>query len=348
MTLPSSLPTSRVPDPVTAPPLNWGIMAPGWIAHMFASALRSSTRQRLVAVGSRSPERGRAFAAEFGIPTVHGSYADLVGDPQVDVVYVASPHSEHADQALLAIEAGKHVLVEKAFARNAKEARRVVVAARRRQVAVMEAMWTRFLPRTDIVRQLLADGVLGPIETVTADHGQLLPADQVPRLHDPILAGGALLDLGIYPVSFAAFVLGIPGAVVATGELTPTGVDRQVSALLTRFPNHPHAQALVNCTLAAKTPTTASISGVLGRIELDGEFYAPGRVRLVSPSGESITSAPAELCAHQGLAHEAAHFAQLVSDGFTESPQMPLDETVAIMEVLDSIRSQLKVRFPGE
>ncbi len=117
----------------------------------------------------------------------------------MDVIYVASPHSEHAEQALLAIEAGKHVLVEKAFARNAKEARRVVAAARRRQVAVMEAMWTRFLPRTDIVRQLLADGALGTIETVTADHGQLLPADQVPRLHDPILAGGALLDLGHLP-----------------------------------------------------------------------------------------------------------------------------------------------------
>jgi predicted dehydrogenase len=343
-----SLPVPRVPDPATAPPLNWGIMAPGWIAHMFASALRTSTHQRLAAVGSRSPERGRAFADEFGIARVHTSYADLVADPGVDVIYVASPHSEHAEQALLAIEAGKHVLVEKAFARNAKEARRVVTAARRRQVAVMEAMWTRFLPRTDIVRQLLADGVLGTIETVTADHGQLLPADQVPRLHDPILAGGALLDLGIYPVSFAAFALGIPGAVVATGALTPSGVDRQVAALLTRFANNPDAQALVSCTLAAKTPTTASISGSLGRIELDGEFYAPGRVRLVAPSGESIISAPPELYAHQGLAYEAAHFAQLVSDGFTESPQMPLDETVAIMEILDSIRAQLKVRFPGE
>ncbi len=348
MTLRSSLPTSRVPDPVTAPPLNWGIMAPGWIAHLFASALRTSTRQRLAAVGSRSPERGRAFADEFDIPRVHTSYADLVADPSVDVIYIASPHSEHAEQALLAIEAGKHVLVEKAFTRSAREARRVVVAGRRRRVAVMEAMWTRFLPRTDIVRQLLADGALGTIEMVTADHGQLLPADQVPRLHDPILAGGALLDLGIYPVSFAAFALGIPGAVVATGALTPTGVDRQMAALLTRFANNPNAQALVSCTLAAKTPTTASISGNLGRIELDGEFYAPGRVRLVAPSGESITSAPPELYAHQGLAFEAAHFAQLVSDGFTESPQMPLDETVAIMEVLDSIRAQLKVRFPGE
>jgi predicted dehydrogenase len=328
--------------------LNWGIIAPGGIARMFAAALRTSTRQRVVAVASRSRERGRAFAAEFAIPTVHTSYADLVADPQVQVVYVASPHSEHAAQAILAIEAGKHVLVEKAFARNAKEARRVVAAARTHQVALMEAMWTRFLPRTDIVRQLLADGTLGALETVTADHGQHLPADLVPRLHDPALAGGALLDLGIYPISFVAFALGLPAGVLATGSHTATGVDRQSSALLTRFADHPDAQALVSCTLAAKTPTTASISGSLGRIELDGDFYAPGRVRLVAPSGVSITSEAPELIGHQGLAYEAAHFAQLVSDGFTESPQLPPDETVAIMEVLDTIRSQVKVRFPGE
>ncbi len=342
------LPPSRVPDPVEAPPLNWGIIAPGGIARLFASALRASTRQRVVAVGSRSLERGRAFAAEFGVPTVYGSYAELVADPKVQAVYVASPHSEHAAQALLAIEAGKHVLVEKAFTRNAKEARRVVAAARKQQVALMEAMWTRFLPRTDIVRQLLADGVLGSLETLIADHGQLLPADRAPRLHLPELAGGALLDLGIYPISFAAFALGVPSAVFATGALTETGVDRQVSAQLTRFPTNPNAQALVSCTLAAKTPTTASISGSLGRIELDGDFYAPGRVRLVAPSGVSITSATPELVGHQGLAYEAAHFAQLVADGFTESPRLPLDETVAIIEVLDEIRSQVRVRYPGE
>lgn len=348
MAFPMVLPNSRVPDPAAAPPLNWGIIAPGLIAGMFASALRSSTRQRVVAVGSRSVGRANAFAASFGVANVHGSYAELVADPEVQAVYVASPHSEHAEHALLAIEAGKHVLVEKAFCRNAKEARRVVTAARKANVALMEAMWTRFLPRTDIVRQLLADGALGEIETVIADHGQLLPADLVPRLHLPELAGGALLDLGIYPISFAAFVLGVPGAVLATGSRTETGVDRQVSAQLSRFPDHPHAQALVTCTLAARTPTTASISGELGRIELDGDFYSPGRVRMVHPSGVSITSEQAELVGHQGLAYEAAHFAQLVADGFTESPQLPLDETVAILEVLDEIRSQIKVRFPGE
>ena len=197
-----------------------------------------------------------------------------------------SPHSEHADQALLAIEAGKHVLVEKAFARNAKEARRVVVAARRRQVAVMEAMWTRFLPRTDIVRQLLADGTPGrsrPSRPTTASgspstRGRWLETRSSPAA--PCSTSASTRSPSRR--SCSAF----PGAVVATGELTPTGVDRQVAALLTRFANHPHAQALVSCTLAAKTPTTATITGSLARVELDAEFYAPGRVRLESPSGE--------------------------------------------------------------
>lgn len=348
MVFPQVLPSSRVPDPTVAPPLNWGIIGPGGIAHMFASALRGFTRQRVVAVGSRNVERARAFADEFGAKAAYGSYQALVEDPDVTAVYVASPHSEHAAHALLAIEAGKHVLVEKAFTRNAKEAKRVVAAARKRGVALMEAMWTRFLPRTDIVRQLLADGVLGSLEMMVADHGQALHRDRAPRLYAPELAGGALLDLGIYPVSFTSFVLGAPGAVVATGSQTDTGVDRQVSALLTRFGRHPNAQALVNCTLAAKTPTTATISGTQARIELDGDFYAPGSVRLVGPNGVSITSELPKLVGHQGLAYEAAHFAQLVADGFTESPQLPLDETVAIMEVLDGIRTQVRVRYPGE
>lgn len=348
MAIPRVLPESRVPDPAEAPPLAWGIIAPGNIARMFASALRAATRQRVVAVGSRTIERARAFAGEFGVPGVHGSYEALVADPAVQAVYVASPHSEHAEHALLAIEAGKHVLVEKAFTRNAREARRVVDAARRRGVAVMEAMWARFLPHTDVVRQVLADGALGELELVVADHGQRIDADHAPRLHDPKLAGGALLDLGVYPVSYAMFVLGRPGAVLAAGELTPSGVDRQVSALLTRFGDHPHAQAMVTTTLAARSPVTATITGRNARLELENAFYQPGRVRLVGPSGEVVTSAAPTLTGHHGLAYEAAHFAQLVADGFTESPVLSLEETVAVMEVLDELRSQVRVKFPGE
>lgn len=348
MVFPQFLPSSRVPDPIEAPPLNWGVLGTGWIAHTFLRALRLSTRQRAVAVGSRNMAKAEAFAAEQGIGKAYGSYAELVSDPNVQVVYVASPHSEHAAHALLAIKAGKHVLVEKAFTQNAAQAREVVDAATTAGVALMEAMWTRFLPRFDIVRQLLADGVLGELETVIADHGQHLPPDRAPRLHDPALAGGALLDLGIYPVSLAAFALGLPQGILASAELTDRRVDRQVSALLGRFPDNPHAQALVTATMSAPTPTTATISGSRARVELDGPFYGPGAVRLVGPSGASITSESDVLSGHQGLAYEAAHFAQLIADGFTESPRLPLAETVAIMGVLDQIRGQIGVRYPGE
>jgi predicted dehydrogenase len=304
------------------------------------------TSQRIVAVGSRSLERARQFASEEGVETVHGSYAELVADPQVQAVYVASPHSEHAALALLAIEAGKHVLVEKPFTRNAEEARRVVQAARARGVTLMEAMWTRFLPRTDIVRQLLEDGTLGELQTVIGDHGQ--PISQVERMQRPDLAGGALLDLGVYPVSYAHFVLGRPGSILATAELTDTGVDRQVAAVLGDFADHPHARALVSTNMAAKTPTTFAITGSAARIELDAEFYAPGRVRLVAPTGEFATSGPDVVAGHFGLAYEAAHFASLVADGYTESPTLPLDDTIAILETMDAIREQVGVHYPGE
>lgn len=329
---------------MTAPALRWGILAPGWIARQFAAALRNSTRQQIVAVGSRSVERAAEFAADFGVPAVYGSYEQLVEDPQVQAVYVASPHNRHAEQALLAIKAGKHVLVEKAFTTNAADAHAVADAAAKHGVALMEAMWTRFLPRTDIVRQLIADGVLGDLETFIGDHGQSL--EHVARLMQPELAGGALLDLGIYPVSYSFFAFGRPGTARASGELTTTGVDRQLSVTFGGYADHPHAQAMVNTTLAARTPTTVSISGAAGRVELDGDFYTPGQVRLVAPSGAVILSPPDVMVGHQGLAYEAAHFAQLVADGRAESPLLPVAETVAIIEVLDEIREQLGVHYP--
>jgi predicted dehydrogenase len=342
----TTLPTPRTPDPSAAPPLRWGILAPGWIAGAFATAVRLLTRQELYAVASRTRSRAEAFAADHGVAVVHDSYEALVADPAVDAVYVASPHSEHHAQAKLAIEAGKHVLVEKAFARNAGEARDLVAAAAASDVTLMEAMWARFLPRTDIVRQLLEQGELGDLEAVRADHGQ--PLTHVPRLMEPALAGGALLDLGVYPVSYALFVLGVPGTVRASGTLTDTGVDRQLAITLSGFPDHPGAMAHLQTTLAARTPTTADINGSTARIELDSDFYAPGTVRLVRPDGGSACSPPPVVHGHHGLAYEVAHFAQLVADGRRESPLLPLAGTVAVVEVMDEVRRQVGVVFPGE
>lgn len=339
-----TLPSPRTPDPAEAPPLRWGILAPGGIAATMVESLHRFTRQQVVAVGSRDLARARTFADRFGIERAHGSYEALVAD-DVDAVYVASPHSHHREQALLAIAAGRHVLVEKAFTRNAAEAREVIDAARSAGVACVEAMWTRFLPTTDIVRHVLADGLLGEVETVIADHGQWFPEAVGHRLFAPSLAGGALLDLGIYPVSFASLVLGQPTGVVAAGSLTGTGVDRQVSAVLTHASA---AHALVSTTLAARTPTTASISGTEARIELASPFFAPGVVRLVTRGGQVAESAPPVITGHLGLCFEAAHLARLVADGALESPLLPWAETISIMETLDEIRSQVGVRYPGE
>ncbi len=345
MTFPTSLPEPRTLDPKDAPSLRWGILATGWIAHQLTGSLLKHTGQQVVAVGSRDKAKAAKFAATHGIGTVHGSYEELVADPQVDIVYVATPHSEHHANALLAISAGKHVLVEKAFTRNAAEAREVIDAAKAKGVFVQEAMWTRYLPRTDVVRQLLEHGLLGELSSVVADHGQYMEADASSRLYAPELAGGALLDLGIYPVSFASFVLGTPTAILSSGRKAFTGVDGQISAVLQSAGG---AQALVDTTLFAKTPTTATISGSLARVELSGEFYGPGPVDVISRDGERLHWDNNPIPGHEGLCYQAVDAARQISEGSLESELLPLSETLSIMETLDELRRQLGVVYPGE
>lgn len=341
----SSLPKSRIPDPAQAPPLRWGILGPGTIAHTFAATLRKNSRQELVAVGSRSRERAQAFADEFGIEHVHDSYEALVADPRVEAIYVASPHSHHHSHALLAIQAGKHVLVEKAFTRNAAEAAEVVDAGRTAGVAVMEAMWSRFLPTADILRHLLADGALGELRHLTADHGQDIGPESADRLHNPDLAGGALLDLGIYPLSFASMVLGPPETITATGTRTAAGVDEQVRAVLRAH----GTEAVLTTTLAEHTHNTASVIGELARVDLPADFYTPVPLTLTSTDGTTVlTGDPGTIQGHEGLVYQAAHLAQLIADGTTDSPLLPSEETIGILTTADEIRRQVGVHYPGE
>lgn len=342
-----TLPSPRTPDPVTAPPLRWGVLGTGWIAEKFIESLHSRTQQRLVAVGSRDLDRATAFAAKVGAERAMGSYEELVA-ADVDIVYIATPHSEHLSNALLAIQAGKAVLVEKAFARNAEEAQLILDAAAAARVPAMEAMWTRFLPHVDVVRQLLEIGALGELETVYADHGQWFPPEPHHRLFDPAKAGGAMLDLGVYPVSFAHFALGSPSRVTATGSKAFTGVDRQISAILSEYPDHEYAHALVTTTLAAKTPTVAFISGDKARVEIPGAFYAPEQVRFITRTDEVALSDKPTFHAHEGLAFEAAHFATMVAEGRAESELMPWSETMAVMETMDALRYQVGALLPGE
>lgn len=331
------------PDPRSAPPLRWGILAPGGIAGAFADAVIRHTAGEVVAVGSRSPARARAFADRFGVPNVHGSYEALVTDPAVEAVYVASPHSEHHRHALMAIAAGRHVLVEKAFAVNEVQAREVFDAAGVAGVFAMEAMWTRFLPHMVAVREAIARGDIGEVVGVVADHGQDMSAlPMTHRLHAPELAGGALLDLGVYPVAFALDLLGAPDRVLAMGSLTATGVDGQVSIAL-GFGDR--AQASLHTTLWARTATTAVVFGTLGRIEFSGDFYRPTSVTITRQDGarESLDS-----YVDSGLQYEAAEVARCVAGGRTQSPDMTWQDTLDVMRTMDQVRSQIGLRYPGE
>lgn len=341
-----SLPAPRTPDPYEAPVVRWGILAPGGIARSFATALRHGTRQEIGAIGSRSRDRAKAFADEFGVGTAHGSYAELVNDPDVDIIYVASPHSEHHAQARLALEAGKPVLVEKAFTRNAAEARDLVELARAKNLFLLEAMWSRFLPHYDVISQALEDGLIGDVTTVFADHGQPLYPNGPDRLANPDLAGGALLDLGVYPMSFAAFVLGPFTSITATGSLTDRGVDIQETVCVT---NAAGAQGVLHASMLTRSACSASICGTDGRLDIGGTFYGPTWVQLHDRRGNVLDRRDDNPNAtHHGLRFEAAEAARRLAAGDTESPLFPLAETVRVMEAMDAVRGQLGVRFPGE
>jgi predicted dehydrogenase len=323
-------------------PFRWGILGTGGIARAFATDLAGLPDARLVAVGSRTIDAARAFAAAFepSFPGVraHDSWADLVGDDQVDAVYVATPHPWHAEGALLAIAAGRHVLVEKPFTMDADQARQVVTAARAAGVTCLEAMWTRFLPHTLRLRELVAAGAIGAPVTVSADHGQWFAQDPEHRLFAPKLGGGALLDLGIYPVSWASMLLGRPSSVRAVASPAFTGVDAQTSILL----GHPNgAQAVLTCTLASATPRRAFVAGTEGVIEVDPVFYAPTGFTLTRRDGRTDRfDSPADLGEGpgKGLRFEAAELALRARRGEPESPHLPLDETVSIMETMDEVR----------
>jgi predicted dehydrogenase len=340
----SRLPDARLFAPRSGEPsLRWGVVGPGWIAGEFVRAARAHTAQRVVAVASRSVERGAAFASAHGVEKVFTTVDRLVSDPDVDVVYIATPQSEHLDGALAAIAAGKHVLVEKPMAMTATGARTIADAARAAGVLAMEAMWARYLPQASVLRTLLADGALGEVRTVLADHGQLIDAGPEHRLYRPELGGGALLDLGIYTVQLALQVLGTPTSVTAVGGMTATGVDAYSTTVL-GYPGE--AQATLFTTIRARTPTTAAISGTDAVLTFPGPmpFYTPTSFTLSQPGhgGEQVTwTDPTGLQLFDGLSWEATALATFVGQGRTESPLHTLDETIAVLAVIDEAKAQV-------
>ena len=334
----------QVPDPRQAPALRWGILGPGGIARRFAREIPAHTASRIVAVGSRDLGRAQRFVAE-NLPDqgvrAYGSYEELVADPVIDAVYVSSPHSEHSRHAILALEAGKPVLVEKAFALNAGQAEQVFSVAARQHLFVMEAMWSRFLPHYAAIHRLVRSGELGQVRAITAVHAQALDLDPAKRMMNPALGGGALLDLGIYPLSLFHFLCGVPDRIIATGVRTSTGVDLRET--ITCQYGDTLAVALDDMEVAAKCGV--QIVGTEGRLEIDDWFYTPRQVTFTADGGTPyVVIGPVE----GGFQFEAAEAARCIAAGLAESPLMTWQATKEVLGMADEVRRQLTVVYPGE
>ena len=323
--------------------LNWGILATGLIADLFTRDLLLAGHQ-VTAVGSRSAAKAQAFAATHGIARAHGSYEALIADPSVDIVYVATPHPQHAQPALMALKAGKHVLIEKAFTLNQAEAAQIADLGRSKGLVVMEAMWTRFLPHMRRLHQIIEAGTIGEIRSITADHRQSLPDDPAHRLNNLELGGGALLDLGIYPISFTWDLLGKPASVLARASFHATGADRQLATIF-HYANGAMATTLSSSDSAG--PNRAAVVGTKGRIEIDRTWYAPTTLR-VYDNDNLVTETFDGAVSGRGMQYQAAEVEALIRAGRTESAIMPAAQSVEIMGLCDEIRRQIGLRYPSE
>jgi predicted dehydrogenase len=325
---------------MTAQKVRWGILAPGGIAEKFAADLALVEDAELAAVGSRSQAKAEAFAERFGFARAHGSYAELAADDEVDVVYVATPHAQHFDAALLCLEAGKAALVEKPITLDLASAARLVAAAHAGNVFLMEAMWMRCNPAIRKIHELVEDGALGWISSIQADFGLHGPFPPDHRLRAPELGGGALLDLGVYPLHLIHLILGAPSEVRSWAHLTPEGVDENTGVLLGYQAG---AVAAVTCSINGESRTAASITGTEGRIDLPAGFFAPREFTLTRPGRDPETfEFPFE---GSGYQFEAAEVQRCLQAGALESPLMPHSTTLEMMNLLDAIRSEIGVIY---
>ena len=316
--------------------VRWGIIGPGRIAARLARDFPHVPGAELVAVASRSPERAAAFAAEHAIPTAHTGYPDILADDDVDVLYIATPHPQHRAIALAALAAGKAVLVEKSFTVTPAATAEIITAARKAGVFAMEAMWTRFLPAIVRLRELIADGAIGTVAAVQADLGVQPAADPSDRFFNAAIGGGALFDVGVYPISFAQMVLGVPDAVRAHGALGPTGVDVEEAVLL-GFGDGRSATLLAS--LRCATPGQARVFGTGGWIEVPPRFHHPDRIVLHRAGRD-----PEELvlpAVGGGFTHELVEVTECVAAGRTESTVMPLDDTMAVQEIMAAVAADI-------
>jgi len=337
----SAIPAPRVLDP--APALRWGLLGPGWISERFATAVGRHGSQNIVAVGSRSLERAQKFAAEHGIGRAVGSAEELVGLDEVDIVYIGALNQTHRKLAELALNAGKHVLVEKPLAMTVEDAQAIIDLGRSRGLLVMEAMWTRYLPQADVLEQLVDGGAIGDVTFISADFGGVATFDPASRIFAPELGGGALFDAGIYPVSFIASVLGLPSSVQASGLLAPSGVDDHVQVTM----SYDTALGAATTSFRSALPVRAVVAGTAGRIEIGPPFIVPSTLSLSKsvswhPDPDAMQwtddtfSEP-----YDALHYQADAAARYVAEGRVESPIHDHEQTVGVIGVLAEARRQL-------
>ena len=324
--------------------IRWGILATGNITHKMVEGLKVLPDAEVVAVGSRSQTSADAFADKHGIARRHATYEALCADPEVDVIYVAPPHSGHKDCTLMALNGGKAVLCEKPFAINRAEAEAMVAAAREKRLFLMEAMWTRFLPAVVQARKWLKEGRIGTPQMVYADFGFRAEYAEESRLFDPAFGGGGLLDVGVYAVSFAAMVFGAaPNRIAGMAEIGPTGVDDANAAVL----GYPcGGLAVVSSAVRANTQQEARIVGTNGMIHLPGPFWC-GTTAILTENGFDPETLELPY-AGNGYNCQASEVMDCMRAGKLESDVMPLDESIAIMDTMDRMRAQWGLKYPME
>ncbi|MDC4233896.1 Gfo/Idh/MocA family oxidoreductase [Actinomyces sp. B33] len=333
-------------DPTQAPPIRWGIIGAGWIGSVFAQDVAAYSSGTIEGVAARDPQRAREFAENFGVARAFDTYEELVSCPDIDAVYVATIHPQHEAAALLAINAGKPVLVEKCFTMDAAAARRIIDAAHATGVFCMEAMWTRHLPHQKVVSQIVRNGGLGQVVSVHADHGQSL--EHIRRTWDPELGGGALMDLGVYSMSFVQQVLGDCEIVGAAAKMTDLGVDVESAALL----KSATALASASSNFNGKSATYGEVVFSDGALEMPEQFYRPTLLRLrtfgAGRAGDNGELVEWDGTVPGGFQYQAAEVARCLAAGLTESETMPLNDTIAVMDLLDDMRRRIGLVYPWE
>ncbi|GAB4553923.1 MAG: Gfo/Idh/MocA family oxidoreductase [Anaerolineae bacterium] len=330
--------------------IHWGILGTGKIAHQFATGLKTLPDAKLLAVGSRSRHTADEFGVTFDVPRTYSSYEALAADADVQIVYIGTPHPMHFENTMLCLEAGKAVLCEKPFALNARQAAQMIAKAREKNLFVMEAMWTRFIPAVAEAKRKIDSGDIGEVWMIAADFGFRKAFDPKSRLFDPTLGGGALLDVGIYPIAMASWFFGAPVEIKSAARMAPTGVD-EVATMQIKYQGG--QLAALSCAISLKTRMEATFAGTEGYLVIHAPFWKATQYSITLPEGAPSTpNAPHQVFTvpyeSNGYQFEAIEAMRCLREGLTESPTIPLDETLQMMQTLDAIRHEWGLKYPME